>query len=893
MATQRKINLRFPVKGLHRRFGFQDQPPFSTTDALNVRSDDQLLDSEDENGKLIGRARGGMRPGLKRELDGMVFGGTEFQGRPIRMISSVRVVPSDRLTSGKTVTFLEAFPKQKYSKKGWKKTVGSGQMGRRTQSLPDIVPNPDQENDFLAKTFFDKDKLVREAALYTKLLPMDTRRVYIMEADLNVEFLEERKFGVAGFEFYVRTRDTKGYKGAMTVIALSFHDADELARVTIWEYLDGDVVDSVSNAHEPAGREKKGKIRITVEPRSNGRALITMYWNGIEIIEGGYLTKEGVSAKERMFGFGMISGRLNQGPYSTNMTVDNIRVRYTLLDEDPPVPDLTIRDSLIVSAGGLFYADQSDGTFDNISIKDPNVFLKSDRRVAAAHYLQRSFIADTGVKLNANNVELQGAFGRIRGNALTQKDMIFGLAREVDVRGVNPEGDVLVLTAHPFLPDDAEKRYRIAAVSQHALMIEGTVEGGDVIDPWYIVWRVERAPKYYNAQTRTLSMWESENPNTGKVKGIIPLGCSIIMSFTGRIFLAGDPRLANVVFASRRGDPFDWDIRFDPEDLNAAWATDSGGADIIGEPVTALIPHTDDYAFFGAVNSMWVMRGDLAFGGSLDNSTRNIGIVDKGAWCSTPTGELVFLSRDGLYAYAAGMVTSPQPLSRDVLPQELTHLDTSRTEVLLAYDVRDRLIHIYLTSRDGKRESEHFSYNWQTKAFWKVKFGENFLDPGALYYHSPIDSSVGSVLLGCRDGIVRAFDPGKHYDEGDGRAVKDQHIEDFVLYGPLSIGGESQLNGWVQQLTATLAATSGPVRWELYVADSPEEAVNSSRNGDEPFASGDWTSGVNYINRPMALGQSAVLRVSAIKADEPEDDEGWAIENVPMTVRRAGRFLPV
>lgn len=53
MATQ-PVNLMFPLAGLHRRSGFQSQPPFTTPDCLNVWPD------------RGGRIRGGSRPGLEK-----------------------------------------------------------------------------------------------------------------------------------------------------------------------------------------------------------------------------------------------------------------------------------------------------------------------------------------------------------------------------------------------------------------------------------------------------------------------------------------------------------------------------------------------------------------------------------------------------------------------------------------------------------------------------------------------------------------------------------------------------------------------------------------------------------------------------------------------------------
>ena len=52
------VDLRFPVGGVARRYGYQYQAPYTTPDALNVRPYDTLE----------GRERGGSRPGTVKSF---------------------------------------------------------------------------------------------------------------------------------------------------------------------------------------------------------------------------------------------------------------------------------------------------------------------------------------------------------------------------------------------------------------------------------------------------------------------------------------------------------------------------------------------------------------------------------------------------------------------------------------------------------------------------------------------------------------------------------------------------------------------------------------------------------------------------------------------------------
>ena len=98
-------SLLFPVGGVNRRMAFQSQPPYTTPDAINVRS----YDAE------TGRARGGSRPGLGR-LFGNPAGGTsagtvkavtltdnDFGAGNSELTSSTSIFPLD--VAGSTIKF--------------------------------------------------------------------------------------------------------------------------------------------------------------------------------------------------------------------------------------------------------------------------------------------------------------------------------------------------------------------------------------------------------------------------------------------------------------------------------------------------------------------------------------------------------------------------------------------------------------------------------------------------------------------------------------------------------------------------------------------------------------------------------------------------------------------
>lgn len=78
------IDLRFPMGGLNRRYGYQSQPPFTTPDCNNVRP----ITGADR------RARGGSRPGLSK-VNASQFG-SSGSDRPFQFITSVSAIDNER-----------------------------------------------------------------------------------------------------------------------------------------------------------------------------------------------------------------------------------------------------------------------------------------------------------------------------------------------------------------------------------------------------------------------------------------------------------------------------------------------------------------------------------------------------------------------------------------------------------------------------------------------------------------------------------------------------------------------------------------------------------------------------------------------------------------------------
>jgi hypothetical protein len=386
-----------------------------------------------------------------------------------------------------------------------------------------------------------------------------------------------------------------------------------------------------------------------------------------------------------------------------------------------------------------------------------------------------------------------------------------------------------------------------------------------------VKFRVERAPKVFDPVAGTLANWATDSA----IKGSVPAGCRILVVWGDRIVVANAKYAPHAYFMCRKRDPFDWD--FSQDDAEAAVAGVSGLAGQPSDPITALIPHTDDCLILGCTTSMYVMRGDPgAGGGQIDQLTNKIGVVDKGAWCHAPnpTGgveALVFLSRDGLYAMSAECGSAPESISRQPLPEELLNIDRTAKTVLLAYDVRYRGIQIWVTD-NASAAVTHFWFDWEQKSFWPQTH-ETDHEPTAIFSRRDNASDYSQVMVCGRDGYVRRFQHNLDQDDGE-------DFSSYIVYGPLKLARSQRSEGKIVELDGEPAAGSGDIDYEIRVGVTAETALNASAQ-----ASGSWnTAGLNPTHNPTAGGAFMTFKLL-----NGETNAGWAIESISMLLAETGR----
>jgi hypothetical protein len=263
------------------------------------------------------------------------------------------------------------------------------------------------------------------------------------------------------------------------------------------------------------------------------------------------------------------------------------------------------------------------------------------------------------------------------------------------------------------------------------------------------------------------------------------------------------------------------------------------------------------------------MRGDPAYGGSLDVVSRNIGIIRENAWCTGPNGELVFLTLQGLYALSTQPGSKAVPLSRDVLPLEFKNIDPKTTNVQLEYDVSDNGVIICLTS-DTSNTRYHWWFDWGSKTYWPMTIPGDF-EPMAMCSLQATAIEDSGVLLGGRDGKIRSFSDLTENDCGTA-------IASHIVIGPIALERDGMI-GRLMTLETVLPTGSGDVSWGVYEGTSFEGAVGASTAAD----SGTWTAGLNPTEYPACVGQAFCLRIDSSSSRK------WAFEIATATTKPAGR----
>ena len=263
--------------------------------------------------------------------------------------------------------------------------------------------------------------------------------------------------------------------------------------------------------------------------------------------------------------------------------------------------------------------------------------------------------------------------------------------------------------------------------------------------------------------------------------GVLPTNPTLCTLYRGRIVVTGDRDDPFNWWMLKQGNMFNMDINDDTD--QTAVKGNSANAGLLGDIPRALITYKDDYLLFGCANSLWLMRGDPARGGSLDELEDVHGIYGRDSWCWDPEKNLYIFSLDGISMIPAGL-GRPEPLTRFGLPKFIQDLNlkSDTHHVSMGFDSALHGLVITITNTLAKT-NQNYWFDLRTRGF----FPESYPDECSVttqFYYKASDTEYRKTLIACMDGYIRWFDPAAKNDD---IGATDEAIDSYVCLGPIDL----------------------------------------------------------------------------------------------------------
>jgi len=372
--------------------------------------------------------------------------------------------------------------------------------------------------------------------------------------------------------------------------------------------------------------------------------------------------------------------------------------------------------------------------------------------------------------------------------------------------------------------------------------------------------------------------------------GTMPSQANLVCLYRGRLILAGDSNYPHQWYMSRVINPWDWKyVVNDPLSPIRGGSADAGE---IGDIIKALIPYKDDYLIFGCANSIWILRGDPTFGGSIDLLTDKTGMYGSRAYCFDDTNTLYFFGKNGLYNIPVGAgIQPPENVSQAALPNWIKDwdLDESDHRIVLSFDPIRRGILVSKTLLSDGTNSNYY-YDLKIGGFYPESYPTACGIFSAHYYDST-DNTYKKHLFGSNDGYIRYFlDSAKDDDAG----ASDTAISSYLVYPIIQMAEEDDKEGKLISLTFVVGggASAGSFgdsdgfTYSLYKGDDAETVLEDIKDAATAFATGSFsTTGRQNRIRTRVRGRWLGLKLSNSTATET-----WAINLVSGEMRPAGKI---
>ncbi len=371
----------------------------------------------------------------------------------------------------------------------------------------------------------------------------------------------------------------------------------------------------------------------------------------------------------------------------------------------------------------------------------------------------------------------------------------------------------------------------------------GIVRAQTAFSKVYLTDGVSAHYRIYDPGSRTVITWTPTANVLPVGKADPSLGATLIALYRGRIVLSGIADDPQNWFMSAAGDPLDWNYGATPS-ATMAVAGNNSVAGLVGDRITCLAPANDDLMVIGGDHTVWMMRGDPADGGRIDNISQQTGIAGPDAFAFDPQAVMYFFGNGILWRLTPkGELT---PISRGRMDRTFGAIDLTTSTMRLLWDKVRHGLYLFVTPLVSG-PSTSFFWDARTDSFWPEEYPYTHGPTAVLNFdaNAPGDQAL---LLGGQDGYVRYVDPTAVTD--DGTTIYSQ-----VRFGPMT-PGSVHLNSRLSRVITVLETSSDPASVRIYAAQSPEEVVVASAPA--------WSYSATAVDRygvPRVSGNSLMFEI--------------------------------
>jgi hypothetical protein len=383
-------------------------------------------------------------------------------------------------------------------------------------------------------------------------------------------------------------------------------------------------------------------------------------------------------------------------------------------------------------------------------------------------------------------------------------------------------------------------------------------------------------------------VWYDWTVYTGGASGTMPTKAYLGCLYRGRNVLSGNPNYPHQWYMSEVANPWDW-VYSSTNPLTAA-AGQNADAGEIGDIIRALIPYKDDYLIFGCASTIWVLTGDPAAGGEIDEVDLTVGMFGANSWCFDGDGNLYFFGTAGIYKIPLGF-RSVENLTEISLPELISDEDAnpSTHRITMEYDRKRHGILICITLLSDGSNSNYW-YDLKLRGFFHESYPDE-CGPYSLFYYAANDNDYADLLVGCKDGYLRKFSESTKNDNIGGSTTA---ISSYAVWPIQHLTEDNDREGKLTSLTIELSggASGGAfpdtdgVSYEIHVGDDAETVIEDIRDGATAFSSG-TLSGTGRKARIRTRARGAYLGIKFLNSTASET---WGINKVFGEIKKAGKI---